>query len=137
MQQDAGVRDALKMFYEAFASGDASRVAELIAADAVMIGTDPDEWWTDRDAMMRVWEAQRDATGGELSIRGGDPVAFSDGDVGWAADRPILALPDGSELPFRFTVVFRRENGRWKMVQSHSSIGVPNEDAIGQELPVD
>jgi len=33
------------------------------------------------------------------------------------------------------TVVYRHEDGLWKMVHFHSSIGVPNEDAIGIELP--
>ena len=28
-----------------------------------------------------------------------------------------------------------QEDGVWKMVHFHSSIGVPNEDAIGVELP--
>ena len=34
------------------------------------------------------------------------------------------------EGPFRLTIVYRREDGVWKMVHFHSSIGVPNEDAI-------
>ena len=34
-------------------------------------------------------------------------------------------------------VVYRREDGIWRMAHVHSSIGVPNADAIGVELPAD
>ena len=50
--------------------------------------------------------------------------------------RSADALPrrgTGEALPDE--VVYRREDGVWKMVHFHSSIGVPNEDAIGVELP--
>ena len=49
-------------------------------------------------------------------------------------DQPKLVLPGGTELRCRFTAVFHKENGGWKGVQWHWSIGVPNEEAIGQEL---
>jgi hypothetical protein len=38
-------------------------------------------------------------------------------------------------MPFRVTAVLHKENGEWKMVQGHVSFGVPNEEALGQELP--
>jgi hypothetical protein len=38
------------------------------------------------------------------------------------------------EIPFRFSVVYRREDGEWKMIHFHSLVGVPNENAIGVEL---
>jgi hypothetical protein len=44
-------------------------------------------------------------------------------------------MPDDTEITFRFTGVFEREVGDWKLVHSHGSIGVPNEAAIGRELP--
>jgi hypothetical protein len=37
----------------------------------------------------------------------------------------------GGERPVRMTGVFVREDGQWKMVQSHASIGVPNGDIFG------
>ena len=38
------------------------------------------------------------------------------------------------EFPFRLSVVYRREDGAWKMVHFHSSVGVPNEEAVGVEV---
>jgi ketosteroid isomerase-like protein len=35
--------------------------------------------------------------------------------------------PDGTEIEFRMTAVFHNENGQWKVVQQHASVGVPNE----------
>ena len=64
----------------------------------------------------------------------GEVQAYREGSVGWAADRPTFRLPDGTTLPARLTAVFHREDGAWKMVQSHASFGVRNEEAIGEEL---
>ena len=52
------------------------------------------------------------------------------------ADRPKFRLPDGTEIPLRMTFVFVREEGEWKVAQQHISIGVPNEQIVGQELTV-
>ena len=78
---------------------------------------------------------QTEAMGGGFPVETGDPVAYSEGDVGWIADRPRLTGPDGSALPFRLTVVTVRTGGDWKIAQMHFSIGVPNEQAFGEELP--
>ena len=64
-----------------------------------------------------------------------NPKAFTEGTVGWAADRPTFVV-GGKEIPLRLTLVLHREGGEWKVVQLHSSIGVPNEEAFGKELTV-
>jgi hypothetical protein len=51
-------------------------------------------------------------------------------------DQPKFRLPDGKEIQARFTTVFHREHGEWRIVQHHVSIGVPNEEAIGKALTV-
>ncbi len=61
-------------------------------------------------------------------------TAFEEGTVGWVADQGTFRMPDGTEVPFRMTVVVHREDGDWKVVQEHASIGVRNEDALGVEL---
>ena len=53
--------------------------------------------------------------------------------MGWAVDRAVRFRIGDDEIPFRFSVVYRREDGVWKMVHFHSSIGVPNEEAVGVE----
>ena len=63
-------------------------------------------------------------------------LAYSEGNVGWVADRPTFRLPDGTQIPFRSTIVFRKEDGEWKVIQQHISIAVPNENVVGQQLTV-
>jgi hypothetical protein len=44
-------------------------------------------------------------------------------------------LADGTQIPFRSTLVFRREEGEWKLVHLHSSLGVRNEEMFGEDVP--
>jgi hypothetical protein len=43
-------------------------------------------------------------------------------------------LPDGTEVPFRNTCVFVREDGEWKLIHGHTSIGVRNEEIFGEDI---
>lgn len=98
------------------------------------IGTDPSEWWSGHKQIADIFTAQSEAMQG-MAIVGSTPLAYSAGDVGWAADRPTFRLPDGTEMPFRLTIVYHQEDGEWKVVQWHASLGVSNEEALGEELP--
>ena len=96
------------------------------------LGTDPDEWWTDLASLRQALLAQRDAG---VEVLPGQPLAYAEGEVGWAVDRGLRFRVGEEETPFRMSVVYRREDGEWKMVHFHSSLGVPNEEAIGVALP--
>jgi ketosteroid isomerase-like protein len=137
MEQSGELRDVMLDFYEALGNGDLSFFdRHFSAADEVRgIGTDPAEWWRGGMSVTRVWKEQIEAMGGSMSLRPGEVEAFAEGSVGWVADQATFALPDGSQIPIRFTAVFHREDGAWKLVQSHGSIGVSNEESVGQELP--
>ena len=52
-------------------------------------------------------------------------------DVGWYAARGAFVLPGGREVGFRATGVCRREDGEWRILQSHTSIPVSKEEALG------
>jgi len=121
---------------EAFTNGNIEHLTGHISQqDGVLaIGTDPKEWWADYDTIAQIFKAQSDAMQG-MSIVGIEPQAYCEGSVGWAAAEPKFRLPDGTELPFRLTLVYRREDEEWKIVQWHASLGVANEEAIGEELP--
>ena len=43
---------------------------------------------------------------------------------------------DAQATVIRITMVFHREGDGWRLVQSHTSVGVANEQASGQELPI-
>jgi ketosteroid isomerase-like protein len=42
----------------------------------------------------------------------------------------LFFFPDGSAMKTRLTAVLRREEGAWKLVHLHVSVGVPDEEVI-------
>jgi hypothetical protein len=92
----------------------------------VSIGSDPGEWAEGHDQVMRLW---RDSTPeGDLGVSAGldDVKAFREGSVGWGAARGYFEM-SGQRVKVRMTIVLHEEEGEWKTVQAHASIGVPNE----------
>ena len=98
----------------------------------LLIGTDPEEWWTGHDTIARIISAQLSETGG-FHLEPGEFDAFSEGKTGWFADRATLRMTNG-DGQIRMTAVLHDEGGSWKIVQMHWSMGVPNADTFGQEL---
>ena len=132
------LRDLTLLFYEAAATGDLSFFDRHVSRleGVVFIGTDPNEWWEGLEALREAMRAQSEAMeGGGLQIVSGQLEAYREGNVGWVIDRDALfRLPDGTEIPFRNTLVFLREEGEWKLVHGHSSIGVRNEELFGEDV---
>ncbi len=131
MDRSPELQDLLLRFYEALAQGDGSFIDKHFSvAPAVRgVGTDPDEWWQG-PRVAGAWKEQLEAMGGRMSLVAGDPEAYIEGTVGWAADQPTLELQGGA-VTVRLTAVFHREEGEWKLVQAHGSLGVPNEEPSG------
>ncbi|MBI4787203.1 MAG: nuclear transport factor 2 family protein [Chloroflexi bacterium] len=138
MQQSNEIRELTLALYRAMSSGDADAINRMLSREPGLttIGTDPKEWWTGYETTAQVFAAQMREAGGAFPIAGGDPQAWSEGTVGWAADRAAFAFPGSTPIPFRLTTVWRRERGEWKLVQFHSSIGIANEETVGKELTV-
>jgi hypothetical protein len=118
----------LQRYYVASAQGDTQFLGQLIASHpgALVIGTDPAEWWHGGDQIVETWTAAWQQRGG-LPVEDSRPEAFRAGDVGWVADQAVWRLPDRRAIPFRLTAVFYRDSGVWRMAQAHFSLGVPNE----------
>ena len=118
---------------EAMSSGDHSFFERCFSQrDGVLaIGSDPEEWWEGYAAITRVFKSQLKELGG-LRVLADVPKAYGDGSVGWVAGRPVLELPDGTQMPVRLTAVFQKEQEGWKIVQWHFSMGVSNADSIGE-----
>ncbi len=136
MEQSDELRDLTLRFYEATTTGDLSFFERYVSRqeEAMFLGTDPNEWWEGFEALREAMRAQSEAMGG-MQIVAGQLQAYREGRVGWVIDRDAsFRLPDGREIPFRSTLVFRREDGEWKLVHLHSSIGVSNEEMVGQDL---
>lgn len=94
----------------------------------VIISNDPNEWFDDRSSI----DAYIKAGGSShLDIEVQNIAAYSEGSVGWTADRVTVKLPNGVDIPVRHTRIFHKEHGAWKMVHLHVSIAVPKE-SIGK-----
>ncbi len=138
MEQSDELKDLTRRFYEATATGDLSFIERYVSRreGTVFVGTDPGEWWEGVEAFVEAMRAQSEAMGGSgLQIVAGQLQAYREGSVGWAIDRDALfRLPDGTEVPFRNTIVFLQEDGEWKAVHGHTSIGVRNEEMFGEDV---
>ena len=109
--------------YTAMGSGDADAVEAFysLSGQAVFLGTDRAEFWTDsarhNQDVRPYWErAGNLLTPGEL-------LAFECGEVGWTVDRPTIELATGERFETRLTFVFHREDGAWRIVHAHTSVG--------------
>ncbi|MDQ3285163.1 MAG: nuclear transport factor 2 family protein [Actinomycetota bacterium] len=136
MEQSDELRGLTLRFYEAAATGDLPFFERHVSRQdgAVFVGTDPNEWWEGFEAFVEAMRAQSEAMGG-MHIVSGQLQAYQEGSIGWVIDRDALfRMPDGKEIPFRNTIVFRREDGEWKLVHEHASIGIRNEEMFGEDV---
>ena len=136
MERSDELRDLTMRFYEATTTGDLSFFDRHVSHQegVVLVGTDPDEWWEGFGALREAMRAQSEGMG-EMRIVAGELRAYREGDVGWVVDRDAsFRLADGTQIPFRNTLVFRREEGEWKVVHGHSSLGVRNEEMFGEDI---
>jgi hypothetical protein len=126
-----------RQVYAMFSSGDASPAERLISSrpGTILIGTDPREWWSEREQILSTLAAQaKEISQSGITVEAGELAVESEDGFAWIADRPRFVMPDGSTVEGRVTAVFLREDDGWKIVQWHASLGVPNEEAIGEEL---
>lgn len=127
MEPAPEIRLLLLDYYTASGRGDVAFLEQLVspAPHALVIGTDPNEWWVGGEQIIATWSAAWRTRGG-LPVLGADPQGYRTGAVAWAADRAAFGLPDGRLLPFRLTAVFQYEHERWTLVQAHFSFSVPD-----------
>ena len=137
LQQSTELREVFLRVYEGMETGDVGLILDLMSRDAgvLVIGTDPDEWWSDFATIEQVYTVQlNEMRESGVTFQTGDPQCYQEGSVGWCADRGTMVLPDGTQQPVRLTAIFHQEGGDWKMVHSHVSLGVPNEQAFGTDV---
>ncbi|MDQ4078730.1 MAG: nuclear transport factor 2 family protein [Chloroflexota bacterium] len=131
MEPSAELKDVYLRSYDAYTNGDLAVIEHGFSRrkEVVMIGTDPDEWVRGYDAIIEMFRrtlpAQQQMG---LTLIPGEPEAYSEGTVGWVIDRPTFRTHDGFEVTCRATTLYHREDGAWKIIHNHYSIGVPNEE---------
>jgi class 3 adenylate cyclase len=135
MERSIELRGLLLGLYDAWTRGEQGIFTELFSTDdnVLAIGSDPAEWWPGGRNAAAIFEHQIEEMG-RMKLEATNLQAFCSGDVGWIADEPLIHLESGLSFQGRLTIVFERQNGAWKMVQWHFSIGQTNQDAIGMEL---
>lgn len=131
MQDSAEVTAGLAAFYEAFNTGEAERFGERISTGAgvSVIGTAPGEGHENREGWVQAYREGIAEMGLKLTP-GDSPRGWAEGDAGFALDEPSFVMPDGARLPTRLTSVLHHEDGEWKIVHLHFSVGVPDEEAV-------
>jgi len=134
MERSAELRDFVLLYCQAIASGDMGFVGRHMSRQdgVLVIGADSHDWWASYATAMQGYGAQVPEGSRGIPLIMGDPQAYREGSVGWAADRVKIRLPDATEIPCRLTMVWHQENGCWKIVQHHLSIGVGNEETAGR-----
>ena len=136
MRQSAEVRDTLQRFYEMFSAADLEGFTRIIAQEKeadegiLVIGTEPGQWVEGREQWIAAREAQIHSMQGLRLEAGEEPHCYEEGSMGWVADRPRAVLPDGSAILTRLTGVVRQEEGEWRLVHIHISVGVPDEEVV-------
>jgi ketosteroid isomerase-like protein len=123
-------------WFQAASRGDASLVDGHVSPDdgVRLIGSDPGELFHGGRAVAEFLRGEVDGAGGAATFVPDGTEAFSEGTVGWATTTVTITLPDGRHVSPRWSAVFRLEDGVWRFVQTHASIGVPNEE-IGWVYP--
>jgi ketosteroid isomerase-like protein len=137
MERSDEIRELIQSYYRAAQAGYGDDASALVSKQdgVIVIGSDPDEWW-DGEGYNRAMRAQAEAMGGAIPIQHGDIQAYREGSVAWVVDRPTFRFDDGTEVPARASIILHQEHGGWKIVHLHLSMGIPNEEALGEELPI-
>jgi SnoaL-like domain len=131
MQSCEELKNLVLRHYGKFSSGSQSEtIHEMYSLQdgVVIIGAGPDEWFDDREGILRVI---KEGSTTKLDIHVQNLKACCEGSVGWTMDRVLVKLPNGVEIPIRHTRIFQQEDGTWKMVHLHVSMGVSDERMEG------
>ena len=119
----------------AFAQRDHATLANLYSRSPAFtsIGSDADELIDDSETLLGILRVQLDEMPSyEYDVERVE--AYELGEVAWGLIIVHLRLDNGKTVSMRLTAVFALEDGVWRCVHSHSSIPVPNEEALGVAL---
>ncbi len=136
MERSPEIEGVLRRFMRCFATGDEGAVRALSSTSSGRraIGTDPREWSTGEGWEDMIVQVHEIAAAGGLRVQYLDSDGYEEGSVGWGAANSVTTVPDGFRVPLRLTGVFHLEEGHWRAVQVHFSIGVTNEETLALEL---
>jgi ketosteroid isomerase-like protein len=136
MERSPQLQELVGAWFDAFSRGDGAWISRHISRDddVRLIGTDPANWVEGERVAPFLADVVNELAGA-VEIVPRDVLALREGSIGWGVMRATLRLPGGNEVGFRWSAVFRQEDGEWKAVQIHGSIGVRDEEAFAGESP--
>ena len=129
------IRRIVERWMQAISERDSESSLERVSdlPGALMIGTDPEEWFHGAEARA-IWARQLEELD-SFSVAGTEIEAWEEGTVGWASVKEKISW-DEQEAEARATYVFHLERGEWKAVQVHWSMPRGNVDLFGRALTV-
>jgi ketosteroid isomerase-like protein len=131
---DTALLKAIEDLYEDLGRNDADWAPDTVAEDdaALVIGSDPDEWWQGHRAICEAWSAAKQAYGGTALT----PTRLElnrHGDVAWVTDEPRYSVgPDDSQGTLRLTLILVLRLGVWRLIHLHASAAIANSSLLDQ-----
>lgn len=109
--------------------GDIAFIESITSREpgVVAIGTDPGEYARGYESIIGSY--QESTPEGSMEVHHGPFIeirGYEHGDVAWA-DGIGSFVSEGKSVHVRLTSVLLRQEGKWRAVQAHYSIGVPND----------
>jgi hypothetical protein len=136
---DDHIRALVNQYHVASTDGDRAFMENITSSsqEALLLGSDSNEIVTGHDNIVAWWQGLFDFLESIGYPNGGLPVVSPVnvqvghlGGIAWAAEQATWQFA-GGDVPFRISLVFRKEGKEWKVIQQHFSIGVAN-----AELPL-
>jgi uncharacterized protein (TIGR02246 family) len=129
MERAPEIEQAFREAYAAVQAGDPEPMMQLFSEDesTLALGSDPLEKAqgpAEIAGMLREYAESR-KTMPHVTVE--DVVAHSEGDVAWAHAHLAMQRAAADAVPWRETMVLRREDGRWRIVEFTVALLVPNE----------
>jgi len=128
MERSPELEKMTREMVDAMQASDLPRMERTLsrAEGSVLIGSEASEYTRDIDQMLRIMRESTPDQGYHITVTVDEVRGYQEGDVGWI-DGTGRFERDGQSVQVRMTGVAHREDGEWRFVQSHASIGVPNE----------
>lgn len=128
MKRSPDIEQLMRDVANALEEGNVAFIEESTSREpgTVVIGSAPEEYMRDQDKIFGLYRDSTPEGPMQVHVRIDEVRGYEEGSVGWS-DSTGTFERNGESVDVRHTSVLRRENGRWRLVQTHASIGIPNE----------
>src|SRR5688500_20358860 len=132
MERSSEIEELVRRWFAAASRGDTSLILAHVSTgeSTRLIGSAPEEVFKGGAAVADFLVGEIRSAGGNATFTPNDVEGFCEGSVGWATTNLKITLPDGKHVSPRWSAVFHREDGTWRFVQTHASLGIDN-DKVG------